>query len=125
VTEFNPGGGTIATDGSVITGLTNASLSLSLPNITITTPDLVVAGFAAGNSNNTWSNARNYTVDYSAGYSGHVGGALVYWFAVNLSSANPAAAASAKAYVLGVVAAFLASGNGSIPTGQVLLAGGF
>ena len=127
VVEFNSGGGTISTDGSVVS-INGDTSSPASGNITITTPALVVGGFGTCSVNsNTWSSTGSYTYDSTSGanfVSGtHYGVAIGYNLAAASSPADPALSLSTLCQWAAVGAAFQATSAANTGGGQSLLAG--
>jgi hypothetical protein len=127
VTEFSSGGGTISASGTPVGGGAFGATSLTLPNITITTPALVVAGMGTDSGATVWTAGSGYTLDYSSGNGSPViAGALLYQLAASSSPAAPSATWTPSSAITGVGAAFLATaGSGVMSKGQTLLASGF
>jgi len=107
--EFIPPKPYVSTDGSTATAI-GAGTGLSVGNINMYTPNLVVAGFAEAAGNSTFAAANGFTLGYNVGYNGvHVGSAFEYNLLANSSSINPSItlATGGSQTLAGVGAAFI------------------
>jgi hypothetical protein len=120
VSEFNPGvGGTITKDGAAATN-NGTGTALSTGNLTLTTPDLVVAGFANGETAQAFTPGAGYTAGTNTQYSpgNNVAVALVYNLNASSSPANPGGTLAGGTNTwAGVGCGFLSTG-GSLPPTQ-------